>query len=73
MKKQYGLLMAAFVFFAGGFFAGLIGQHYGWRSSFIIFGGCGVLLGLVRLLPGGLAGSLVVHLAVNLGALLLVC
>jgi MFS family permease len=32
---------------AGGFFAGLIGQHYGWRSSFIIFGGCGVLLGLV--------------------------
>ena len=32
---------------AGGFFAGLIGQHYGWRSSFIIFGGCGVVLGLV--------------------------
>lgn len=32
---------------AGGFFAGLIGQHYGWRSSFIVFGGCGVLLGLV--------------------------
>jgi len=32
---------------AGGFFAGLIGQHYGWRSSFLVFGGCGVLLGLV--------------------------
>jgi len=32
---------------AGGFFAGLIGQHYGWRSSFVVFGSCGVLLGLV--------------------------
>jgi MFS family permease len=32
---------------AGGFFAGLIGQHYGWRSSFVVFGGCGVVLGLV--------------------------
>jgi len=32
---------------AGGFFAGLIGQHYGWRSSFVVFGGCGILLGLV--------------------------
>jgi len=32
---------------AGGFFAGLIGQHYGWRSSFIVFGGLGVLLGIV--------------------------
>ncbi len=31
---------------AGGFFAGLIGQHYGWRSSFVIFGSCGILLGL---------------------------
>jgi MFS family permease len=31
----------------GGFFAGLIGQHYGWRWSFIVFGGLGVLLGLV--------------------------
>ncbi len=30
----------------GGFFAGLIGQRYGWRWSFIIFGGLGVLLGL---------------------------
>jgi MFS family permease len=32
---------------AGGFFAGLIGQRYGWRWSFVIFGSCGVLLGLV--------------------------
>lgn len=32
---------------AGGFFAGLIGEHYGWRWSFIIFGGLGVLLGFV--------------------------
>ena len=31
---------------AGGFFAGLIGQYYGWRLSFIVFGGLGVLLGL---------------------------
>jgi MFS family permease len=32
---------------AGGFFAGAIGQHYGWRWSFIVFGGLGMLLGLV--------------------------
>ena len=32
---------------AGGFFAGLIGQVYGWRWSFVIFGGLGILLGLV--------------------------
>jgi MFS family permease len=31
----------------GGFFAGLIGQRYGWRWSFIFFGGLGILLGLV--------------------------
>jgi MFS family permease len=30
----------------GGFFAGLIGQYYGWKVSFIVFGGAGVLLGL---------------------------
>ncbi|HEY3837876.1 MAG TPA: MFS transporter [Bryobacteraceae bacterium] len=30
----------------GGFFAGLIGQNYGWRWSFIVFGGLGILLGL---------------------------
>jgi MFS family permease len=32
---------------AGGFFAGFIGQHYGWRWSFIVFGGLGVVLGFV--------------------------
>jgi MFS family permease len=32
---------------AGGFFAGLIGQYYGWRSSFYVFGGLGILLGFV--------------------------
>ena len=32
---------------AGGTFAALIGQHYGWRWSFLVFGGAGVLLGLV--------------------------
>ena len=32
---------------AGGFFAGLIGQRYGWRWSFAVFGGLGILLGLV--------------------------
>jgi MFS family permease len=31
---------------AGGFFAGLIGQHYGWRWSSIVFGGLGILLGI---------------------------
>jgi MFS family permease len=30
----------------GGFFAGLIGQHYGWRLSFVVFGGLGILLGV---------------------------
>lgn len=37
---------------AGGFFAGWIGQVYGWRWSFYVFGGLGVLLGfaLARLL-----------------------
>jgi MFS family permease len=32
---------------AGGFFAGWIGQVYGWRWSFYVFGGLGVLLGFV--------------------------
>ena len=31
----------------GGFFAGLIGERYGWRWSFIVFGGLGILLGFV--------------------------
>jgi len=32
---------------AGGFFAGLIGQHYGWRWSFYVFGGLGLVLSVV--------------------------
>ena len=32
---------------AGGFFGGLIAQYYGWRSSFVFFGACGIVLGLV--------------------------
>jgi MFS family permease len=31
----------------GGFFAGLIAERHGWRLSFIVFGGLGVLLGIV--------------------------
>src|SRR5262245_22590108 len=31
----------------GGFFAGLIAEYHGWRASFVIFGGLGVVLGLV--------------------------
>ena len=31
----------------GGFLAGLIGEHYGWRASFVLFGSLGVVLGLV--------------------------
>ncbi len=34
---------------AGGTFAGVLGQHYGWRSGFYVFGGLGVVLGLVLL------------------------
>jgi len=33
----------------GGFVAGLIAQHYGWRASFVVFGACGILLGFVLL------------------------
>ncbi len=32
---------------AGGTFAGLIGQHYGWRWAFVVFGAAGVVLGLL--------------------------
>jgi len=32
---------------AGGYFAGLIAEQYGWRWSFLVFGGLGTLLGLV--------------------------
>jgi MFS family permease len=31
----------------GGFLAGLIAESYGWRWSFIVFGGLGILLGFV--------------------------
>src|SRR5262249_8875420 len=31
---------------AGGFFAALIAQNYGWRWSFVVFGGLGALLGI---------------------------
>ena len=32
---------------AGGYFAGLVGQKYGWRWSFVVFGALGILLGVV--------------------------
>src|SRR5437870_1634719 len=35
---------------AGGSVAGVLGQHYGWRSSFYLFGSLGMLLGLLLLL-----------------------
>ena len=31
----------------GGFFAGLIAEHYGWRPAFVVFGGLGIGLGFV--------------------------
>jgi MFS family permease len=34
---------------AGGTVAGFMGQYYGWHTSFYLFGGLGVLLGLVLL------------------------
>jgi MFS family permease len=34
---------------AGGGVAGVMGQHYGWRSSFVLFGSLGILLGVVLL------------------------
>ena len=44
---------------AGGFFGGWIGQYYGWRSSFLVFGGLGVMLGfvLMRFLAEPLRGA----------------
>lgn len=32
---------------AGGWFAGEIAERFGWRSSFVVFGGLGILLGMV--------------------------
>lgn len=48
-SRALGLLVTSVYFgtIGGGFFAGLIGQHYGWRSSFMVFGTLGILLGLV--------------------------
>jgi len=34
---------------AGGTFGGVLGQHYGWRSSFYVFGSLGVVLGVFLL------------------------
>jgi MFS family permease len=34
---------------AGGSIAGVLGQHYGWRSSFYVFGSLGILLGVLLL------------------------
>jgi MFS family permease len=34
---------------AGGSVAGVLGQHYGWRSSFYLFGSLGILLGVLLL------------------------
>lgn len=35
---------------AGGSAAGVLGQHFGWRSSFYLFGSLGMLLGLLLLI-----------------------
>jgi MFS family permease len=32
---------------AGGALSGFVGQYYGWSSSFLLFGGAGILLGLI--------------------------
>ncbi len=48
-SRALGLLVTSVYFgtIGGGFFAGLIGQHYGWRWSFIVFGGLGMVLGAI--------------------------
>ncbi|MBK7598167.1 MAG: MFS transporter [Acidobacteria bacterium] len=35
---------------AGGAVSGYMGQHFGWRSSFILFGSLGVVLGFILIL-----------------------
>ncbi len=47
----------------GSFFAGLIGQQYGWRWSFIVFGSLGLVLGVVlmRFLAEPLRGAAELH------------
>jgi MFS family permease len=54
----------------GGFFAGLIGQYYGWRLSFIVFGTFGIVLGFIlhRFLiepPRGAAESIAAKTALS--------
>jgi MFS family permease len=65
----------------GGFFAGLIGQRYGWRWSFLVFGGLGILLGLVlnrylleprRGAAEGAAGSAGLEAHTTMGAIRLI-
>jgi len=53
----------------GGFLAGLIAESYGWRWSFVVFGGLGVLLGLVlaRFLIEPTRGAAEGHVAPTLG------
>lgn len=48
-SRAMGLLVTSVYFgtIGGGFFAGLVGQHYGWRWSFVVFGGLGIVLGVV--------------------------
>lgn len=55
---------------AGGALAGYMGQHYGWRSSFYVFGVLGVLLGLfltgfLREARRGQAEAASAHLALD--------
>ncbi|MEN6535263.1 MAG: MFS transporter [Bryobacteraceae bacterium] len=48
-SRALGLLQTSVYFgtIGGGFFAGLIGQYYGWRWSFVVFGGLGIVLGAI--------------------------
>ena len=61
-SRALGMLVTAVYMgtIAGGFAAGLIGEHYGWRRTFVIFGSAGILLGIllqryVREAPRGMA------------------
>lgn len=56
---------------AGGSVAGVLGQYYGWRSSFYLFGSCGILYGFLLLLllrepaRDQVAASMSPHLNIN--------
>jgi len=61
-SRALGLLVTAVYMgtIAGGFAAGFIGEHYGWRRTFLIFGSLGIVLGFflnryVREAPRGAA------------------